>query len=175
MADILILYSTCDGHTREIARRIQQLLTPQGHRVTVEPISDGGVLPLESFDKIVVGASIRYGRHRPELRDFVKRHAALLNGGPNAFFSVNLVARKTGRDRPDGNPYVRRFLRRSAWRPRAVAVFAGKLDYPRYRALDRLMIRAIMWMTNGPTDPQAVVEFTDWQQVDAFARQIDAL
>jgi menaquinone-dependent protoporphyrinogen oxidase len=27
-------------------------------------------------------------------------------------------------------------------------------------------------MTKGPTDPAAVIEFTDWQQVEAFGRQV---
>jgi menaquinone-dependent protoporphyrinogen oxidase len=37
------------------------------------------------------------------------------------------------------------------------------------------MIRLIMWMTHGPTDPAAVVEFTDWQRVDDFAQRIARL
>jgi menaquinone-dependent protoporphyrinogen oxidase len=31
------------------------------------------------------------------------------------------------------------------------------------------MIRLIMTMTGGPTDPATVIEYTDWGQVDAFA------
>ena len=54
-------------------------------------------------------------------------------------------------------------------------MFAGKLDYPRYGFFDRQMIRFIMLMTKGPTDPAAVVEFTDWQRVEAFARDVCAL
>ena len=34
------------------------------------------------------------------------------------------------------------------------------------------MIRFIMWMTNGPTDPESIVDFTDWDQVDAFGDRI---
>ncbi len=49
-------------------------------------------------------------------------------------------------------------------------MFAGKLDYPKYGPFDRFMIRFIMWITKGPTDPTTVVEFTDWQQVEAFGR-----
>lgn len=56
-----------------------------------------------------------------------------------------------------------------------VAVFAGKLDYPRYGFWDRQMIRLIMWMTGGPTDPHAVVDYTDWQQVEAFGQAVAAL
>jgi menaquinone-dependent protoporphyrinogen oxidase len=53
-----------------------------------------------------------------------------------------------------------------------VAVFAGKIDYPRYTPFDRFMIRLIMWMTQGPTDPAAVIDFTDWRQVEDFGRLI---
>ena len=62
-----------------------------------------------------------------------------------------------------------------AWKPQLCAVFAGKLDYPRYGFFDRQMIRLIMWMTKGPTDPKAVVEFTDWAKVEAFGQAVCAL
>ena len=39
-------------------------------------------------------------------------------------------------------------------------------------AFDRTMIRLIMWMTKGPTDPTLTVEFTDWDKVDEFARMV---
>ncbi|MDH5211994.1 MAG: menaquinone-dependent protoporphyrinogen IX dehydrogenase, partial [Betaproteobacteria bacterium] len=55
------------------------------------------------------------------------------------------------------------------------AVFAGMLDYPRYGFWDRQIIRFIMLLTRGPTDPRAVVEFTDWSMVDAFGRSVAAL
>lgn len=92
-----------------------------------------------------------------------------------AFFSISIVARKPEKNRPETNPYLGRFLARIRWRPRLVAVFAGRLDYPRYRPLDRLAIRLIMLMTGGPTDPRAVVEFTDWGEVEAFGRRVAAL
>ena len=47
-------------------------------------------------------------------------------------------------------------------------MFAGKIDYPSYAFLDRMVIRGIMLLTGGPTDPNSVVEFTDWRQVEAF-------
>lgn len=49
-------------------------------------------------------------------------------------------------------------------------VFAGALRYPRYSWLDRTMIKMIMKMTGGETDTTKEVEYTDWQQVDRFAR-----
>ena len=172
MARILIVYSTTDGHTREICNRLRGIFEQQAHHVTLVPVVDAMDAELENFDKIVVGASIRYGKHRPEAVAFIERNAQLLNRKPSAFFSVSVVARKPAKNQPHTNPYVRKLLRRIAWRPREVGVFAGKIDYPRYGTLDRIIIRFIMWLTGGPTDPKAVVEFTDWQQVEAFGRRI---
>jgi len=175
VAKILILYSTTDGHTRKIANRLQQVIEQQGHQVTLVSINDESLVDLHTFDKIVIGASIRYGKHSPRITDFINRNKLLLDSKPSAFFSVNIVARKPEKNQPDTNPYLRKFLKQIAWQPRELAVFAGKLDYPKYSFFDRLMIRLIMFITNGPTDPKAVIEFTDWQQVESFGRVIGAM
>ena len=47
------------------------------------------------FDKIVVGASIRYGKYSKRIYDFVKVNQQLLESKPKAFSSVNVVTRKT--------------------------------------------------------------------------------
>jgi menaquinone-dependent protoporphyrinogen oxidase len=123
----------------------------------------------------VIGASIRYGRHRPQVYEFIRKNQQALANMPNAFFSVNIVARKSEKNEPETNPYMRKFLRQVAWDPGKLAVFAGKLDYPMYAFWDRQIIRFIMWMTKGPTDPHAVVEFTDWDKVDDFGRVVAAM
>ena len=150
-------------------------MTAQGHDTTLRALGQAESLDLTAFDKIVIGASIRYGKHRPEVAQFIRRHQALLERKRNAFFSVNIVARKPEKSRPESNPYLLKFLRQISWRPQLTAVFAGKLDYPSYRFFDRHMIRLIMKLTHGPTDLSAVTEFTDWQQVDDFAREVSAM
>lgn len=175
MASILIAYSTVDGHTLEICKRLAQALSGHGHAVTLMSIDVNPDMDLAPYDRIVIGASIRYGRHRGNVKALIDRNRAILGSKPGAFLSVSLVARKAARNQVDTNPYVKRFLRTIVWQPQAVAVIAGKLDYPKYRFWDRLVIRLIMWMTNGPTNPDAVVDYTDWQQVDAFAATVSAM
>lgn len=175
MARILIAYSTVDGHTLKICNRIRQSLERDGHSVTLSEIGMGANLDAESHDKIVVGASIRYGRHRKEVCRFIEAHRRSLARKPSAFFSVNVVARKPGKDTPEGNPYVRSFRRKTKWAPDEIGVFAGRIDYSKYGPIDRLVIRFIMWLTKGPTDPRASIEFTDWSAVDAFAQRISTM
>ena len=169
MATTLIAYSTVDGHTQSICERIANIVREKGHEVSLQAIDDGPDIDLDAFDKIVIGASIRYGKHRPQVVDLINRNQSVLESKPSAFFSVNVVARKPEKNTPDTNPYLQKFLKQIAWQPKTMAVFAGKIDYPRYTFWDRAAIRFIMWMTKGPTDPTTVVEFTDWDKVDEFA------
>ena len=173
MNKILFLYSTIDGHTLKICRHLQQVAEQAGHQATLSALRLD--IDLAPFDTIVVGASIRYGKHRPEVARFMRAKRAVLERKPSAFFSVNIVARNPNKCTPETNPYVRKFLRQIGWRPRQLAVFAGMLDYPRYGFWDRQVIRFIMLLTKGPTDPHSVVEFTDWEQVEAFGHRISAL
>ncbi len=172
---ILIVYSTTDGHTPRICARLQQVMLGLGKEVTVLPMAQAATLALDGFDRVVLGASIRYGHHQPEVAQFIARHQGQLEHRPSAFFTVNIVARKPNKNTPATNPYLIKFLRTITWQPALTGVFAGKLDYPKYGFLDRLMIRFIMLITDGPTDPKAVVEFTNWDAVEAFAREVCAL
>ncbi|MDH3975573.1 MAG: menaquinone-dependent protoporphyrinogen IX dehydrogenase [Deltaproteobacteria bacterium] len=175
MANIIIIYSTTDGHTLKICRRLQQVIEEQAHQVTLASLNDERDADLKRFDKIIVGASIRYGKHSPQVYQFIKRNEKILAGKANAFFSVNVVARKPGKDKPETNPYIKKFLKKSSWQPMALAVFAGKIDYRKYSFRDRLIIRLIMWITKGPTHPEAVVEFTNWEEVEAFGRSVSVM
>ena len=172
MAHILFLYSTVDGHTLEICRRLQQIVTGFGHESSLIELTPNTNVDPDQFDRIVIGASIRYGRHRPEVRAFIEKNVGVLESKPGAFFSVNAVARKPEKREAHTNPYVRKFLSKISWRPAELAIFGGKIDYPKYGFWDKTIIRFIMWMTKGPTDPNTTVDFTDWDQVDEFGRTI---
>lgn len=172
---ILILYSTVDCHTLHICERISHVMQGLGCETSIIAVDDARDLDLTGFSRIVIGASIRYGHHRPDVAAFIGKHQAELESRPSAFFCVNVVARKPNKNTPQTNPYARKFLKNIAWKPQLAAVFAGKIDYPRYGFVDRLMIRFIMLVTQGPTDPNTVVEFTDWAKVESFALGVCAL
>ena len=126
-------------------------------------------------DRVVLGASIRYGVHDKKIMELINTKQLELESKKTAFFSVNLVARKPEKSSPDTNPYVVKFFKKISWRPDIAETFAGMLDYPRYSFFDRTMIRLIMWMTKGPTDPKTVKEFTNWEKVEAFGKRLSRL
>jgi menaquinone-dependent protoporphyrinogen oxidase len=174
MAKILLLYSGVYGHTKRISERMQAKLTGLGEQVELAPLGSGAPDP-GNYDAILIGASIRNGKHNPAVMDFITRNQALLEAKPSGFFSVNLVARKPAKNTPETNPYTKAFVAKSPWQPKLLGVFGGDLDYQRYSAFDRNVIRFIMWLTKGPTDPQTKDEYTNWDEVERFAERFAAL
>lgn len=174
MSKILLLHFSVYGQTRKICETIQAELARRGVAAELRPLVEAGE-DLEGYDAIVIGASIRHGKHNPAVFDFIARHRALLEARPSGFFSVNLVARKPQKNTPATNPYVKAFVSRSPWKPKLLGVFGGNLDYQRYKPFDRAAIRFIMWITRGPTDPRTNVEFTDWSEVRRFAGRVAEL
>ncbi|MBB1202942.1 menaquinone-dependent protoporphyrinogen IX dehydrogenase [Enterobacteriaceae bacterium 89] len=172
---VLILFSTRDGQTREIAAALASEMKEQALDVDMVNMHRAEAIDWQSYDGVVIGASIRYGRFHSSLDSFVKKHQQSLKQLPGAFYSVNLVARKPEKCTPQTNSYTRKFLLNSPWQPDRCAVFAGALRYPRYKWYDRVMIRLIMKMTGGETDTSKEVVYTDWQQVASFAREIAQL
>src|SRR5512134_1427565 len=116
---ILLLYSSVYGHTLKISEFIKADAAARGDVVEVRPLAQGAG-DVAGYDAIVVGSSIRHGKHHAEVMDFVQAQHALLDSKPSAFFSVSLIARKPTRQTPETNQYVREFLSRSPWKPRLV-------------------------------------------------------
>lgn len=166
-----LYYASRDGQARKIAIRIAERLARHG--VAAPPVDLATAQPspaeIAPAGMVVAVLAVRYGRHLPEAVEFVKTFALLHRPPPLALASVNLTARKPGKDTAEGSVYLRKLIAHHRLKPALATAFAGKLDYPRYSFFDKHIIRFIMLMTGGPTDPTAVVEYTDWDKVDAFA------
>ncbi len=169
MKKSLLTYSTVDGQTEVICKKIASYYDYED--IDILPISSS--INLDIYRTVVIGASIRYGKYRNEIYDFIETNLDSLNKMDNAFFSVNVVARKPEKSTPETNPYVIKFLNKINWKPKNIGVFAGRIDYPKYKLIDKYAIKFIMWITKGPTDTKKTYEFTDWKAVEDFAINLD--
>ena len=167
-----IIYSSIDGQTKKICEVIKENLTNNSEHELIS-IENSSKLNIENYDCIIIGASIRYGKHNSKVLSFVKKNINLIKKQKTVFFSVNVVARKKGKDTPDTNPYVQKFIKKTKWRPNKIGVFAGKVDYPKYNFFNKNIIRFIMYLTKGPTDISQTYEFTNWESVRSFAQEIN--
>ena len=171
MYGILIIYSSTDGHTKTICERISNFLN-SGNEIKIMSLDEATKFELSVFNKIIIGASIRYGKHSKKLYKFITSNKDVLDQKQSIFFSVNVVARKSEKNTPETNPYIKKFLKISNWKPKKIGVFAGRVDYPNYGFFDKYVIKFIMFLTNGPTDTSQSYEFTDWSKVDEFAKEL---
>ena len=170
MSSFLVIYSSTDGHTKKICERIKNLIN-NGNLVELFSLEEAKQIELSNFENIVIGASIRYGKHSRQLYNFIKSNRNILDQKKCAFFSVNVVARKPEKNTAETNPYINKFLKISKWKPNKIGVFAGKVDYPSYNLIDKYIIKFIMFITKGPTDTSQSYEFTDWSKVDDFSKE----
>ena len=170
MIKTLIIYSTTDGQTVKICNKLAE--DSFNNNVKLCPLKDIKTEDLNIYNKIIIGASIRYGKHNPLVLEFVRNNLNILNNVKTAFFSVNVVARKNDKNNAETNPYVKKFLDNTNWSPKIIDVFAGKIDYPKYKFFDKYAIKFIMWITKGPTDTSKKYEFTDWNKVKNFSKKI---
>ena len=171
MQKAVIIYSTTDGQTKRICEFLKQKLETK-ISIDLFSIEDIDRAELNFYDKIIIGASIRYGKHSPKLYKFIEKNIDVLKAKFTAFFTVNVVARKEGKNTPDTNPYMKKFLQLTNWQPNLLGVFAGKIDYPSYKFTDKQMIRLIMFITKGPTDTSGSFEFTNWKSVEEFSDRL---
>ena len=171
MSGSLIIYSSTDGQTKIICEKIKNF-SKNSESIKLISLEEAHDFNLQSYEDIIIGASIRYGKHNKNLYKFISSNKETLEKKRSAFFSVNVVARKSEKNTPETNPYMKKFLKISNWKPDKLGVFAGKVNYPNYGFFDKYIIRLIMFITKGPTDTTKSFEFTDWSKVEDFAKEL---
>lgn len=169
-----LIYASVDGQTAKISEEIRSDFFKAGRDIELYSIEEFDK-DVEDFDTLIIGSSIRYGLHNEAIIDFIENNTEKLEAIKSIFFSVNLVARKPEKNEATTNPYVVKFFKKIKWKPFKVAVFAGMLDYKKYGFWDRKMIQLIMWITKGPTNSNAKIEYTDWEKVHEFSEELICL
>ena len=171
MARILILYGTTEGQTKKIADVIGARMTSQG--VAVDVIEAGTHDPKpEHYDGIIVAASVHVGQYQKPVRQWLTRHAGRFGDKPTAFVSVSLgCLQKDPKVAADIDATIQRFTAAVGWRPGTIKLVAGALLYTKYNFFVRWIMKRIAAKAGGATDTSRDYDYTDWNDVRAFADQ----
>jgi menaquinone-dependent protoporphyrinogen oxidase len=168
---ILIVYASHYGQTAKVAQSIADRLRTAGSTVLVTNVGDfpSRVDP-ESFDGVIVGASINYGRHQRSIRRFARTNRDILQKIPSAFYSVSgAECSPDEAPRAMAKQYIATFVRETGWQPAMTESVAGAMAYTKYPRLVRWLIKRISQKEGGPADTTRDYEYTDWEQVRRFA------
>jgi len=171
MTHILIVYGTTDGHTAKVTQVLAEDL--RALRCSVDIVDAAGMihrLSPEGYDGVIVAASVHIGDYQRAVARWVRTHAAMLNDMPTAFLSVCLaVLEQNAKTRREVANILERFFARTGWRPPIAKPIAGAVRYTRYGWLKRLMMKRIVGKAGGGTDTTRDYEYTDWNDLRAFA------
>lgn len=169
MLRILVVFATTDGHTATIARRIAETIQARGADTDVVNLAHASPRP-QGYDGVIVAASVHAGTYQPELRHWVRTHAARLADLPGAFVSVCLgILQPELEVQREVAATIRRFLTSVGWEPTLTKAVAGAVLYTRYGWLKRLVMRRIAAKAGGGTDTSRDYEYTDWADLEQFA------
>ena len=168
MKRIFITYGTTEGQTAKIADFVAGVLRDHGHDVTLVDVKETTDIIDNSYDGVIIGASIHMGKHDKHVVDFVKTNHDTLARVPSAFFSVSLAAHG---DTSEAQEYVERFEQETGWHPGRVAIFGGALLYTQYGFIQRHLMRKIARDQPGDlgTDLSRDYIYTEWDGVKRFA------
>lgn len=174
MTKILIVYGSGEGQTAKIAHEIAETLT--GLAAQADMFSGTEIpadMDLQTYDGVIIGASIHLDKYQKYMLDFAKRHAEILTAKPAAFFSVCLTAAGDSSDeRARVDAYLAEWAQETGWEPALVGNFAGALRYTQYGFVKRFIMRSIAKKSTGDVDTSRDYEYTDWESVAEFAENV---
>jgi menaquinone-dependent protoporphyrinogen oxidase len=177
MRSVLIMFATREGQTAKVARRIAAVLTDAGVVVRLLDARDRDatdMLDLDDFDLLVFGGSMHAGGLERELIRFINDHAQRIGAAPRSFFLVLLSAatRDPGLRKAWLDDARRKMDEQLAVTFEDTEMVAGALRYSRYPLPLRWMMRRIARKAGGDTDTSRDYEYTDWRQVEGYARRL---
>jgi menaquinone-dependent protoporphyrinogen oxidase len=173
-ARALVAFHTSEGQTARIAERVAAGLRDAGLVVEVTAV-ESAPSP-DGFDVVVLGDPIHATHHSRAMRDYVRRHLAVLSDRPTALFQVSLTSANPDEEHTaTALGLVRELLDDTGWDPDVVGMFAGALVYTQYGWFKKRIMRAIVRREGGDTDMRHDYEYTDWEAVDRFACDVAAL
>ena len=169
MARILVVYGTTDGQTAKIAQRIVETLW--AHDIDAD-IADARVTRPNpaAYAGVIVAASVHAGGYQRAVGRWLRENATALRKRPAVFVSVCLgVLQHDPKVDRELDAIRAKFLDSVGWQAAEVKVVAGALPYTRYNWAKRWLLRRIVAKAGGDTDTSRDYEYTDWNDVEAFA------
>jgi menaquinone-dependent protoporphyrinogen oxidase len=168
---IAICYATFSGQTEKVARFLQERLAGKGIDVKLCRCGEAGAAEaVREADAVLLGTPIRAGKPHPRAAAFARANAGRLEKKNAGLFLVCLTARdRTPEGKAGVEKYIEEFQRATGFVPKKSAAFAGALAYTKYNGFLRFLMKQINKKNGGDTDTSRDFEYTDWEEVRAFA------
>ena len=150
----LIVYMTSHGCAEKAAEIIRDLLPEEVASVNLE---NDEVPPLDQFDLVIIGGSIRIGKIQKRIRKFCENNLDQLLKKRIGLYICCMYEDSKAREQLKKN-YPEQLLNHST----GTGIFGGELDFDKMNAFERMIIRDVIGITVNVSlfNEQAVIEFS---------------
>jgi menaquinone-dependent protoporphyrinogen oxidase len=170
MSNALIVFATRHGQTERIALRLAKVLTDGGLTVDLADVRRTPHRPpLARYSMVIVAGPVYFGKHPRRLERFIGENREALRDA--VLVSVSGSA-STVEGRKEAETFVAELTRRTGWTPRQTLLAGGAICYTQYNPLLRWMMRRISRSQGRSTDTSRDHEYTNWTEVEQFARAL---
>jgi len=174
---VLVAFETGHGTTQETAEAVAEVMRERG--ADVDFMRCRKVESLDGYDAVVVAAPIWFMTYLRPARTFLTRHEEELAQMPVAMCFASLSG-SIDKYQKDVDERIRPKVLSIApsVEPVDCASLPGVISYPKYNAIMRQWIRALIAVSGGPTS--GVTDYRDWDAIrewaarmyDEFARRL---
>jgi menaquinone-dependent protoporphyrinogen oxidase len=161
---ILIAYGTTEGQTRKIAKAVAARVQELGHDAHLFDTAGLEPVDVDTYDEVVVAASVHHERHQESVEGFVMASLAELQKRPTLFLSVSLAA-AFPEGASDAKRYADAFLRSTGWKPMMSLLVAGALRYDEYDYFKAQIIEHVVLKCREVEGAKGDYEFTNWESL----------
>lgn len=167
---ILVVFHTAEGQSGRVANRIAEVLAEEGSAVDVARAEDEP--SPGDYDAVVAGDSLHNRRHSTELIGWLSEYRTELAAKPTALFQVSLGSATRWADQM--HRFVEELEADTGFEPDIVGEFGGRLAYTTYGWMTRRTMQLGAKAAGLDADTSQDTEYTDWDAVERFARDVHA-
>lgn len=173
MKKVSVYFVSQYGQSEKIAHRICRDFEMSGWTPTLYPIAR---LPkdhrISSANQIVVCAPLHKESYGNRVKNLLSRNRDVLSSTTTSFVSVSMSAHGNAKQKQEARAAAIGLFKNVRWEPTYFLNAAGAVNYLNYNPLIRYAMRRICEKSGGPTDTNRNYEYTDWNEVDCFTRDL---
>ncbi|MFW9905891.1 MAG: flavodoxin domain-containing protein [Candidatus Thorarchaeota archaeon] len=175
MKSVLIVYASRFGSTDEIAHEIAEELEKHKILTKVLDLRNGmNIPPVEEFDGIIVGSSIKMGRWTNESYRFLKKNQITLNNKILGLFVSSGEAADPKNHPEVRKKYLEKVMDRVGVKADMIEAFGGVFDFSTsssYSFLEKKIIRRLAKSIEGGIiiEDDKMNDFRDWEKIRQWA------
>lgn len=163
--NVLLVYATKYGSTKEIAEAIGKTLEESGLAVDVKPVGDA--TSIAGYDAVVLGSALYIGKFMKDAKRFLETNQEELAKMPVAVFASGPMSAEEDMSEVDKQLEANLALVPSI-KPIATKVFIGAYDPGKLRFPDTLVAK----LPVSPLKGAPAKDERDWDAIRAWAKEV---